>query len=154
VYEDDPERVVQDAMALEGVITSAVLDKLVSNFVAERKIRSTTEMEATKLRWEAKRLTAENTKLGREVASLRDALRTAEERRLRDLRVMQADYEAVVDRLHQDKARDAAAIDALTRRLALAADAAAGVGADAAAAHEDDADVAIADAHFHQPAAV
>ncbi|KAI9360403.1 rab-GTPase-TBC domain-containing protein [Zopfochytrium polystomum] len=119
VYEEDPERVVQDAMSLESVITEAVLEKLVANFHAERKIRSSSDMEVKQLRWEAQRVSAENQKLSKEVAGLQESLRAANERRLQEVKKVQAEMDAVVGQLKAERVKDGLIIEELRRKLAL-----------------------------------
>jgi hypothetical protein len=96
-YEDDPENLVQDAMALSGIITEAVLDKLATNWHEETKSKLALEKEGSDLRMAMERLAAENFKLSKEVGQLRSLLRSAEDRRLRDLRALQEEYEAELE---------------------------------------------------------
>ncbi|KAJ3412074.1 hypothetical protein HDV05_001298 [Chytridiales sp. JEL 0842] len=88
-YEGDPEKVVQDAMSLSGVINETVLDKLGVDFTNHCK----KNMDASDREADIQRLTLENFKLANEVTQLRSLLLSAEDRRLRDLNSLRLSYE-------------------------------------------------------------
>ncbi|KAJ3217290.1 hypothetical protein HDU67_008202 [Dinochytrium kinnereticum] len=117
IYEDDPEKVVQDAMELDTVITTQLLEKINRNYVAEKTSRRSSEMEVKQLRWETQRLLAENARLSRDVSNLRESLRTAEERRLRDIRKLVSEFESTIQKLREERGKDASVINELQEEL-------------------------------------
>ncbi|KAJ3100085.1 hypothetical protein HDU96_010469 [Phlyctochytrium bullatum] len=117
VYEDDPEKVVQDAMELDGVITTQLLDKINRNYLAEKSSRRTSEIEIKQLRWETQRLITENSRLSKEITTLRESVRMAEEHRLRDMKKVVSEFETTLSKLREEKAKDSALISELQEEI-------------------------------------
>ncbi|KAJ3195794.1 hypothetical protein HK101_011049 [Irineochytrium annulatum] len=107
VYEEDPEKVVQDAVELETVITPTLLGKIAINYQTEKQLRRTEQMsEVKQLRLEAQRLTVENSQLTQDVATLRESLHVAENRRLRDLQILNGEFEAAMESWQAERRND------------------------------------------------
>ncbi|KAJ3107009.1 hypothetical protein HDU97_004978 [Phlyctochytrium planicorne] len=117
VYENDPERVVQDAMELESVITTQLLEKINRNYMAEKIARRSSETELKQLRWESQRLTAENVKLSQDISTIRETLRLSEEKHLREIQELVSEFEGTIQALREERLRDAALIQQLKEDL-------------------------------------
>jgi hypothetical protein len=79
MFQSDPEKLIQESIALESVITDEILHNLGSKTYQSERIKSVTSEENLKdpvqVKWEVERLTTENSRLEKRVLELEENIK-------------------------------------------------------------------------------